>query len=695
MHLINNVKQIQKTLNARRVTLIKRNRVIKKELKMKGKSRLFLKKIFLIALAAVISLSAFSGCAVNGNGGSEGKQSSGGSANTSASGETEDIKYVARNDSAYVWGAPDTVAVLQDMSVKEQCEYGGEEWLDDSDKLCLEGIKGDVAAVQVMVTAKKDVSSFELKAGELKHENGSDVIAAENFEILAERYIEVANPSAQSISANCFIGWYPDALVPMSAYKAKKDNKIKKSENQGIWLNVTIPEDASAGTYKGTMKLDLDGAKLDLPVSVKVYDVSMPSEIHAKTSFNIWYGEIEKGEELTDENGNEIDWGKIYYDFLVSKRITPQLTEYMSIVYVSGNNYSKFVSEMVDLARNEKVTSYRVPYAGKSDPDVGNVVDYDKMVAMLTAMAEKNIELKQDGEDVDLFKKAYFYFASEIDEPKPSNYGAVRYCDRAVANAKKAVAPLLNDYPELKASLLKIPHVVTATVDCLQGNEIVGGVQTWCSEAQRYSSEVLSDIKARKQSKLKYSIGEGFWIYMTMTSKNPFPSLQTDENLLSPRTTFWMNSYYGIDCYLYWNVCNYSKYIGEFIRRDIWNDPNTYYSVNGDGQILYPGSKYGLKTPISTLRLESLRQGTEDYEYLYLLENALTKYNLTHEKTFDMGKVMQRFYSAAFDLGSTTSKTNIAAFTSARSELLELLEAVENNASSARALLEKYEVFEL
>ena len=647
--------------------------------------------ILKITTAAVLTVTtalfAFTGC-FNSGGGTSSSVIDQGTDNG-----PEEIKFVAKNASAYVWGAPDTVAVLQDLSVKDQCEYWGEEWLDSSDKLCCEGIKGDVSALQVMITAKKDVSSFYLTAGDLKREGGEDIIHAENIEILAERYIEVVNPSATAITANVFAGWYPDALIPIAAYKTKKENKIASGNNQGIWLNVTIPEDAAAGEYKGTMQLELDGAKLNLPLAVKVYDVTMPETVHAKTAFGIWYGEIEKGEELTDANGNEIDWGGSYYDFLISKRITPQQTEYMSIVSLSGNNYSKFVNEMVKLARNEKVTTYRIPYRAKSDAELGNVVDQDVLVAMLTAMAQKNVELKAGGEDIDLFEKAYFYFASEIDEPKPSNYGAVRYCDRAVTNAKNAVAPLLDSYPELKKSLLSVPHVVTATVDCMDGNEATGGVQTWCTEVQRYTASALSSVWQRRLSKSKYQIGEGFWIYMTMTSNNPFPSLQTDDNLLSQRTTFWMNKYYGIDCYLYWNACNYSKFVGEFIKRDIWNDPNSYYNINGDGQLTYPGSKYDLTTPISTLRLESLRQGTEDYEYLYLLEKAINKYNLTHERSYDPNKVMARFYGDVFTLGTLTSKTNIEKFSSARKELLVLLEAVENDWSTAGRLLAEYESF--
>ena len=57
------------------------------------------------------------------------------------------------------------------------------------------------------------------------------------------------------------------------------------------------------------------------------------------------------------------------------------------------------------------------------------------------------------------------------------------------------------------------------------------------------------------------------------------------------------------------------------------NDPLAFPGANGDGYILYPGRKYGIHGPIGTMRLEMIRDGQEDYEYLYILEELLKGYN--------------------------------------------------------------------
>lgn len=645
--------------------------------KMNLKRENMLKKIVTLILSLVFILGLFTGC--DKNSGKEGQGDDG-----------FGVKCVVESDSAYVWGAPDTVSIMRDVGIDAQCAFWGKEWLDNSDKLKCEGIKGDEEAVQVMITAKKDIKSFYLTASDLIREGGTEKIGGSNVEILAERYIQTKVSSAKPKTASEYLGWYPDALVPIDAYKARKDNKITKGDNQGIWVNVAIPEDAVAGVYNGSLTLDLDGDKNELPFSLKVFDVAMPSEVHAKTAFDIWYGEIEYGEDEEDADGNPIDWPTNYYDFIISKRLTPQTSEYMRSVYLKPENFAQFVREIIEIAKNEKITSFRMPYGGVKHETYGEVVDYDTMVGLLRAMAQKNVELKERGEDVDLFKKAYFYFNSFVDEPDSGKLGAVKYCDRAVTAAKKEVAPLLSDYPELQKSLYEIPHIITSPVDFVEGDEETGGVQTWVSQAQQYKPSILSEIAERKQSTEKYSIGEGFWIYMTMETNNPYPSLQLDDNLLSSRTIFWMSKYYDLSCVLYWCACYYSKYTPTVIKRDIWNDPTTYLNANGDGYLVYPGTYYGLTSPISTLRLESLRQGTEDYEYIYMLEKAIADYNGSHGTDYDFSDIMLSFYNDVFVVGDVRSKTNVENFMTARSKLLTLLESVINDKDDADALLSYY-----
>jgi len=309
------------------------------------------------------------------------------------------------------------------------------------------------------------------------------------------------------------------------------------------------------------------------------------------------------------------------------------------------------------------------------------------MVTLLTAMANKNIELRQAGDNTtDLFKKAYYYFASTIDEPSAAKYPAVFYCDEAVTNAKQEVSALLNDYPDLKESLLKIPHVVTSRYT----ESLLGHAQTWCSQVQNYTTEVLESIDSKTKSTEVYAIGEGFWNYMTCDSNNPYPSFQLDDNLMSTRILSWMDFDYEIDCTLFWNSCYYQKYDNKegSISRDIWNDPQSWVSANGDGYLLYPGSRYGLDTPIATLRLENFREGIEDYEYLYLIKEAVNELATKHSLDVDYKDVVQKYYDNLYKHNSMVPTTNINTFGTTRESILGLLETLTNDETKSLELLE-------
>ncbi len=180
----------------------------------------------------------------------------------------------AENDGVKLWWAYNTENFMQDIAYD----------LERDSTLRMAGIKGDVESVQLMITPDKDVLSFDFTMGDIKNKDGK-VIAADQFEILAERHVEVE----VSNEDEAYLGFYPDALVPMENYKFRRHNNITAGQNQGIWLNLTIAEDVQAGQYSGEGTLTLDDKTYSVPVEVTVYDVTMPKEVHPQSSFDLWY----------------------------------------------------------------------------------------------------------------------------------------------------------------------------------------------------------------------------------------------------------------------------------------------------------------------------------------------------------------------------------------------------------------------
>jgi hypothetical protein len=88
---------------------------------------------------------------------------------------------------------------------------------------------------------------------------------------------------------------------------------------------------------------------------------------------------------------------------------------------------------------------------------------------------------------------------------------------------------------------------------------------------------------------------------------------------------------YGAEAYEFWGIdwLTYDPYRWGWHSYIHQTDaPGNSYWVrypNGDGFLAYPGGPIGHDGPVSSVRLEQAREGVEDYEYLYLLQNLAAK----------------------------------------------------------------------
>ena len=90
---------------------------------------------------------------------------------------------------------------------------------------------------------------------------------------------------------------------------------------------------------------------------------------------------------------------------------------------------------------------------------------------------------------------------------------------------------------------------------------------------------------------------------------------------------------------------------------------------------------------ISTLRLESIREGNEDYEYLWLFEQKINELNASKGTAYNSDEILDNFYSRIYT--GVVPKTDVKEFKAVRSELLQLLEKFCNDTDAAIIALDK------
>lgn len=556
----------------------------------------------------------------------------------------EEEDFVATMPDVEVYSAPNTVRIMRDEVYQEK----------GAPRLDFEMAKNEYEGAQLIIKPGFDTTFNAVIEEDLVSSSGARIFKS-NVMVYAQHYVEVLIPTT-----SFDLGFYPDAIVPMEKYLAARDNKISAGENQGLYVTVYTNPNTQAGTYTGRLKLVVGNQYVYIPINVTVWDFTLPVATNSKSAFAIWSNQLFSGE-LNDSE----EMIKIYYEFLLDRRVAP--TDLPSIQTADIDAYIEVVKEYT---LREDVPSFRLFYESAFREDLnGWVLDVGHFERLMRALIENSTA------ELNLLEKAYIYVEA-IDEPRNnSDYARVKYVNDSIYETIDALAAeysakdFFNDKPELLKSLMTFQHVVTTKYK----PDLEDAVHTFCAQVNEFNNEkyLLDSLNLQEN-------GHGMWWYTCISPKFPYPSYHIDDYLISSRALSWMQKKYNIEGNLYWSTTIYLKYLnGAYVERDIWNDPLAFPGANGDGFLVYPGRKYGIDGPISTLRLESIREGAEDYEYLYLLEQLLDEANHKYGSNIALNDYINNIYDMLFT--GTISNNNSENLLFARREIADLILQLTND----------------
>ena len=237
---------------------------------------------------------------------------------------------------------------------------------------------------------------------------------------------------------------------------------------------------------------------------------------------------------------------------------------------------------------------------------VNGTAEYEKLISLYLKGFQDHLEANG------WLGKEYLYW---VDEPKHEDYGFVREGMETIHK----VAP-------------KLTRLITENNP---GPEIMDVTEIGCP--------VLAKFDPVK-SKEWIANGRQMWSYLMTWPKAPHVNLFIDSDAINLRMWLWMSYRYQLTGILVWssNVWNTSNCSPPGVLQNIWDDPMTYMSGslttpgaaaeygNGDGMFFYPPNRDPnndktkfLTAPVPSLRLEIMREGIDDYDYMMLLEDCI------------------------------------------------------------------------
>lgn len=552
---------------------------------------------------------------------------------------------------AYIWSTAASEKVLGDSNPDS---YSGR-----TGNVSMVSGKNEYESGQIIVTAKESQVHFTVELSDLVDTNNAkNVIRKDNFQVYILKYVEVK--VAPHNEENPQPGWYPDALLPQENAVAHGENNVPARQNKGAWLEYYIPEDTVAGTYTGTATVNVDGIVTNVPVSLKVYDVTIPTESSQKTMFTVSKDMVA----YYEENSSAETMGK-YYDMLLRYRCSPT-----SVAESDGMDANAFADLAYTYCRKGMSTVGLPSGNAKCEVDGFEVFDYHYEAQVIATLAQKSLKTNYN-----LIEKAAFY-NYEIDEPFCIEYerGKVAAFIKAFDLSIEEAISILDADPaftgtfaeQLRTDIRGIANVVTDYNTDVYGNQhrttglILNGDGSLFSYAGTSASVCAKpDAYHVEAERNTYQTDREKWWYNCNQPNYPYPGYHMDDTMTSAIMVEWMMAEYDIVGNLYWSVNRYwtlnsdgeLNYPG-INQADPYADAHRGTGSNGDGVLLYPGKTYGVDGPVASIRLDAIRDGYEDYELLRMIK---TEYDvLGKDGNAAIAKLRESLYDGSQITGGAT-----------------------------------------
>lgn len=519
-------------------------------------------------------------------------------------------------------------------------------------KLDVSAANGETESGQIIITTgKTGVKEYTVETANLTNENG-DVYAAENVSVFNQWYVLVKEKTfnmdlnadyfpAQDVNGPATSGYTPDALIPQEYSVRFKENYIDANANQGITFDFKVPVGTPAGKYSGEFTLKIDGKSHSIPVTLNVWGFDV-SKTHGMNLWDIGEKFDAPGEMTTDYEGMYYK----YYDALLDYKMNGyHLYEY-------DDNQVTWVEDLQKYWQNPA-------FNGVFLPDIG--AERTPMYRYFAEILKACIEDK-----VNYFQAIRFYHQS-VDEPQ-HRPGALEDCVEIVEKTNVILQDIADDLQagiladaegkmlsgfgelteELQAAILdsivNMPQVVTTYYDA--SKDLQGLVSSYCPKISFYETD-----RERRLYEKNAEITNGEqWFYTCLNPQYPYPSNHVDDFLHGFRIMSWMKKEYGVYGYLNW-MCNMqygmdgggSDFTNNMVVIDPYENPLRYHDgyngANGDGYMFYPMAKYKADSPIPSMRLVSARDGQEDYDTLWVLEEKYA--NLATDYDYEANDVIE------------------------------------------------------
>jgi hypothetical protein len=493
------------------------------------------------------------------------------------------------------------------------------------------GIRNEYVSAQCVVKANTDLQHVTASVSPLKcvERSASPPLSVIEWNFVGSIPIEENTPKYRKTDLiRSAPARFPDYLAE------EKEITLKKGKYQAIFLTARIPRDAEADNYRGDVTIKTDKGSQSLPLHLTIYPLALPDERHLMVTE--WYstGRFQQFHGVDSSRPEQFyKMLKVYAENMADHRqnvfrVSLDLIE--SSQDANGNlkfDFSRFdqwAQIFWNTGRMDLLETGFVARFGEGGWSSREIVLRDFRVRKESVNKSITIpgkeylrqflpafenHLREKG----WLEKTVFHIADE-----PSNHNVMDW--RQASEYVHRHAPALR------------------RIDAIETTHCFDRLEIWVPKLDHLATWYDVYKKAQNQ-------GSELWFYTVgIFQKGSLPNKTVDVALIESRILHWLNYRFGLKGYLHWGF-------------NAWTDDpfNAVGKHRGDGWHVYP-KKDGL---INSLRWEQMRNGIQDYEHLWMLENKISKIRETlSERLSKMIEPSRRGVEIASQVVRTMSEYN-------------------------------------
>jgi hypothetical protein len=435
---------------------------------------------------------------------------------------------------------------------------------------------------------------------------GSHELLTRNTQLHEVEYVRVRRPTTDSGGR---AGLYPDPIIPRQFGQAMSAPGYSSS----LYVLFHVPYGTPSGTYTGTLHVQNGPEAADLPVSLRVWGFGW-RRLSVKSAFVVNLRNV-----MTSAQRAGVPWTRAsvrtvftnFYRMMQQHGLSPMMPNVMPRVTSSGSfDEGRYLQDLAPFlgAKSLDLPDAQIPWC-------------NWFPHMSWRQQTGSATLLRYLTDICRFYKAQGWqdkaYAFMVDEPNGTGEerAAERYArivHKASAKAGFRIRFLLTDDPR--------PSAVTSH----PANQFLfDDVDIWCTRYFYFFGRVPALRQRQKEGR------EVWWYPYANRNVRSMPNFVLEKPLADSRVWGWQMHQWDVDGLLYWGINRWGDPQTGKGLRDPYRYPLSYRKrdgrvANGEAMLVYPGyyPRYGLRdgyaAPVSSLRLEALRDGFEDREYLKL-----------------------------------------------------------------------------